>query len=76
MSPETGDTLGPRQRRGGRDGVAATLCAQVREPVNARGLGRWRTYAARLAPLIAEREHAGALAGWQEPPAQAGSPQR
>ena len=27
--------------------------AQVREPVNAKGLGRWRTYAAELAPLIA-----------------------
>jgi len=24
--------------------------AQVRQPVNARGLGRWRTYAALLAP--------------------------
>ncbi|MBE7220442.1 MAG: sulfotransferase [Caulobacteraceae bacterium] len=31
--------------------------AQVREPVNARGLGRWRTYEAELAPLIAELEH-------------------
>jgi tetratricopeptide (TPR) repeat protein len=27
--------------------------SQVREPVNARGLGRWRTYEAELAPLIA-----------------------
>jgi hypothetical protein len=39
--------------------------AQVRQPVNARGLGRWRTYAARLAPLIAELEQAGSLAAWQ-----------
>lgn len=27
---------------------------QVREPVNARGLGRWKPYAAQLAPMIAE----------------------
>jgi len=47
--------------------------AQVRQPVNARGLGRWRTYAMRLAPLIAELKQAGALEGWQEPPAQVGS---
>ncbi len=40
---------------------------QVRQPVNARGLGRWRTYATQLAPLIAELEQAGALAGWQAP---------
>jgi Flp pilus assembly protein TadD len=40
--------------------------AQVRQPVNARGLGRWRADAARLAPLIAELDAAGALAGWQE----------
>ena len=42
--------------------------AQVRQPVNARGLGRWRTYAARLAPLIAELEQAGALERWDHPP--------
>jgi tetratricopeptide (TPR) repeat protein len=42
--------------------------AQVRQPVNARGLGRWRTYAARLAPLMAELEQAGALEGWDHPP--------
>jgi hypothetical protein len=41
--------------------------AQVRQPVNARGLGRWRTYAARLAPLIAELEEAGALEEWDHP---------
>jgi Tfp pilus assembly protein PilF len=32
---------------------------QVRQPVNASGLGRWRTYANELAPLIAELEKAG-----------------
>lgn len=36
--------------------------AQVRQPVNARGLGRWRAYAAELAPLIAELRAAGLLA--------------
>jgi hypothetical protein len=41
---------------------------QVRQPVNARGLGRWRTYASRLEPLIAELEQAGALEGWDHPP--------
>jgi hypothetical protein len=35
--------------------------AQVRQPVNARGLGRWATYASELAPLIAELERAGSL---------------
>ena len=51
--------------------------AQVRQPVNARGLGRWRTYAARLGPLIAELEQAGALEGWDDPPLrQAESPQQ
>ena len=35
--------------------------AQVRQPVNARGLGRWRTYEAELGPLIAELELAGRL---------------
>jgi hypothetical protein len=38
--------------------------AQVRQPVNARGLGRWRAYAAELQPLIVELERAGSLAGW------------
>jgi len=42
---------------------------QVRQPVNARGLGRWRTYAAELAPLIAELEVGGALDGWDAPKA-------
>jgi hypothetical protein len=38
---------------------------QVRQPVNARGLGRWRRYAAYLGPLIAELDEAGALEGWE-----------
>ena len=33
---------------------------QVRQPVNARGLGRWRTYEAELAPLIAALDPAAA----------------
>ena len=37
---------------------------QVRKPVNARGLGRWRPHAQALAPLIEELERGGALAGW------------
>jgi tetratricopeptide (TPR) repeat protein len=35
--------------------------AQVRQPVNARGLGRWQAYATELAPLIAELDRAGLL---------------
>jgi hypothetical protein len=38
--------------------------AQVRQPINARGLGRWRAYAPALAPLIAELDKSGSLAGW------------
>jgi Tfp pilus assembly protein PilF len=40
--------------------------AQVRQPVNARGLGRWKTYAAELQPLIAELDAAGELSGWAD----------
>lgn len=36
---------------------------QVREPVNARGLGRWRGYEDRLQPLIAALTDGGALPG-------------
>ena len=50
--------------------------AQVRQPVNARGLGRWRTYAARLAPLIAELQGAGALEAWNDPPPQQPEPRQ
>lgn len=42
--------------------------SQVRQPVNARGLGRWRAYAGGLAPLIAELERAGALDDWRDRP--------
>jgi hypothetical protein len=38
--------------------------ARLRQPVNARGLGRWRPYARELQPLIEELERAGALDGW------------
>ncbi len=37
---------------------------QVRAPVNAAGIGRWRQYESHLAPLIAELDAAGALEGW------------
>ncbi len=40
--------------------------SQVRQPVNARGLGRWRAHADGLAPLIEELERAGALEGWRD----------
>ena len=38
--------------------------AQVRQPINARGLGRWKAYERELAPLIAELEAAGCLRAW------------
>lgn len=47
--------------------VRTASYAQVRQPINARGLGRWRTYQAGLQPLIRELEAAGALAGWSNP---------
>jgi tetratricopeptide (TPR) repeat protein len=43
---------------------------QVRQPVHARGLGRWRAYAKELAPLIAELEAAGRLTEWDDLPAK------
>jgi tetratricopeptide (TPR) repeat protein len=39
--------------------------AQVRQPVNARGLGRWKAYAEELKPLIAELEQRGSLRDWE-----------
>jgi tetratricopeptide (TPR) repeat protein len=45
----------------GESRVRTVSRAQVRQPVNARGLGRWKPYAAELAPLIAELERGGAL---------------
>jgi tetratricopeptide (TPR) repeat protein len=38
--------------------------SQVRQPVNDRGLGRWKAYANELAPLIAQLEQAGSLDAW------------
>ncbi|HVU41931.1 MAG TPA: sulfotransferase [Xanthobacteraceae bacterium] len=38
--------------------------AQVRQPINSRGLGRWRAYANELEPLIAELARAGSLDAW------------
>jgi tetratricopeptide (TPR) repeat protein len=43
--------------------------AQVRQPIHSKGLGRWRAYAAQLAPLIAELEAAGMLRQWDQQPA-------
>jgi hypothetical protein len=40
--------------------------AQVKQPVNGRGLGRWRRYSQGLAPLIEELDRAGALESWRE----------
>jgi len=37
---------------------------QVRQPINAKGIGRWRPYAAQLTPLIDELESAGLIAQW------------
>jgi Flp pilus assembly protein TadD len=37
--------------------------AQVRQPINARGLGRWKLYADELEPMIAELRSAGVLQG-------------
>ena len=42
--------------------VRTVSYAQVRQPVNARGLDRWKAYAAELAPLIGELERAGLIA--------------
>jgi len=38
--------------------------SQVKQPVNARGLGRWVAYKDELKPLIAELDAAGALEEW------------
>jgi tetratricopeptide (TPR) repeat protein len=48
--------------------VRTVSSAQVRQPIHARGLGRWRAYAAELAPLIAELQAAGMLAQWEGQP--------
>jgi Flp pilus assembly protein TadD len=43
------------------DRVLTASRLQVRQPVNARGLGRWRAFAGELRPLISELEAAGVL---------------
>jgi Flp pilus assembly protein TadD len=50
--------------------------AQVRQPVNARGLGRWKQYATELQPLIDELQAAGMLEDWddQSKPVRRGAP--
>jgi Sulfotransferase family len=47
--------------------VATVSRAQVREPVNARGLGRWRTYERHLGPLIEALQQSSALDQIAEP---------
>ena len=42
--------------------VRTVSYAQVRQPVNARGIGRWKAYAKELAPLIGELEKARLIA--------------
>jgi hypothetical protein len=44
-----------------KDRVRTVSRAQVRQPVNARGLGRWRDFESQLAPLIEELDRAGRL---------------
>jgi tetratricopeptide (TPR) repeat protein len=41
--------------------VRTASSRQVREPVNARGMSRWRPYAAQLAPLIEALQESGVL---------------
>jgi hypothetical protein len=41
--------------------VRTASAAQVREPINARGLGRWHAFAEQLAPMIVELETAGLI---------------
>jgi hypothetical protein len=48
--------------------VRTASAAQVRQPVNARGIGRWHRYATQLAPLVAELVEAGLIP--PDPPVQ------
>jgi len=48
--------------------VRTVSYAQVRQPINAQGLGRWRAYASELAPMIKELQSAGSLDGWRDTP--------
>ncbi len=50
----------------GQSRVRTASRAQVRQPVNARGLGRWKGYAAQLMPLIAELQISGMLTDWPD----------
>ena len=48
-----------------RDSRVRTVSrSQVRQPINARGLGRWRAYERELQPLIAELDAGGCLRDW------------
>jgi len=58
---------GERHALAAESRVRTVSRAQVRQPVNAKGLGRWRRYEAELAPLIAELEAAGVLDAWRDP---------
>jgi len=48
--------------------VRTVSYAQVRQPINAQGLGRWRAYENELAPMIKELQSAGGLDGWRDTP--------
>jgi tetratricopeptide (TPR) repeat protein len=48
--------------------VRTASWSQVRQPVNARGLGRWPHYERELQPLINELDQAGALDAWRAAP--------
>ena len=60
-TPTARASTNPRSR------VRTVSRAQVRQPVNARGLGRWVTYASELASLIAELDQPGSLGRWETP---------
>ena len=63
LAPVTPDPACARFYENDRD-VRTVSPAQVRQPIHAKGLGRWRAYTADLAPLIAELDAAGMLAEW------------
>ena len=47
--------------------VRTASADQVRRPINARGLGRWKGYAAQLAPMITELVDAGLITADEDP---------
>jgi hypothetical protein len=57
-----------RVRQRGDSRVRAVSRTQVRQPVNARGLGRWLIYRNELTPLVAELETADSLRDWPAAP--------